>query len=588
MGKIILPTQPDKNKYSCDNLHPADIIKNITHSDLKGTKITFINMDLRVDAWPPQTTPEGPLLMMTRLRNEYGVEANIVDLNGYRKENPETLWDKLGQYRYYNEREIFQHFSDHFLFYGEPDVVAFSGMITTLQRQELAARIIRKILPKVFLISGGGLATDLESGLFNYIPELDAIARSEGDDIIIKIMYDAKIIKERGWQNAISSGSLKPYYVGELHNKPRLVYEGARPRSLDDLPFADLDFLTSDVYGTSVLQIYLQSPVWGGLNPKNSSAAPFSMNRSTTSVSTRGCPHACTYCDRTATGGRLWGTISPENLMRLLQINIERYGIDFHGWVDDNMPIDRNRIAQMVPLIQPLGINWGTHGRMDEISGLKPSTKTREVPLRLENMAKSGCKYVGAGPESASPRILEVIGKGGHMLMNGLETVKVAGENCEFPVSMTEAVRTALEFGIHINCTWIMLSPTETLEDLKKTIRFIKFHEEYYAAHRVPAGAVNKKMFTMTYYPGTTLIQQPKVRTELAKAFGLSFDPKTNKPIFNENFHRYCLQLDDATKLLFGPNGEPVNFSAIPNDLAIRAREYVDSNQTYKILDMND
>ena len=57
-------------------------------------------------------------------------------------------------------------------------------------------------------------------------------------------------------------------------------------------------------------------------------------------------------------------------------------------------------------------------------------------------------------------------------------------------------------------------------------------------------------------------------------------------PICNDDFHEYVLELDDATKILNDKNGDPVNFSEIPLDQFLQAREYVDNDQIEKILEM--
>ena len=162
-------------------------MREILPKEIAGAKIIFINMPLRESA-QPTTTPEGPLLMATNLIQNYGIDASIIDLNAYRLNG-----------RYLSHDKVFQFLKDH-ISHGEPDVVAFSGIITTLRWQETVAKMIRKIIPDVFLVSGNGLATELKLGLFNYIPELDAVAHSEGDDVILKIVYDAKLIKKHGMQ----------------------------------------------------------------------------------------------------------------------------------------------------------------------------------------------------------------------------------------------------------------------------------------------------------------------------------------------------------------------------------------------------
>jgi len=268
-------------------LHPYELVTNLKLNELSGVSITFINMPLRESALP-NTPPEGPAILASIVR-EYGGEAYILDLNGYR------IKDKLakkkglinGRHLTFSEVEemIYRHLSN----VGDQDVIAFSGKITTLRWQEKIAKIVKRLQPDCFLVSGNGLATEIKKGLFNWIPELDAIARSEGDDIIPLICKDALLIKEKGWDKAIKSGKLSPYYSGEINGKNRFIYEGNRPYNLDIIPYAAWDLLESDPYGHNLLEDYIKVPVWG-IAANNSSATPFSMKRSLTSVSSRGCP----------------------------------------------------------------------------------------------------------------------------------------------------------------------------------------------------------------------------------------------------------------------------------------------------------
>ena len=164
--------------------------------------------------------------------------------------------------------------------------------------------------------------------------------------------------------------------------------------------------------------------------------------------------------------------------------------------------------------------------------------------------------------------------------------IETIGKTYQFSRSMKEGIRNSQEVGIHANCTWIKGNPTENLEDLKETVAFMAWQEKLYAKNGTPPKAVNKRMFTLTWYPGTEIIHHPRVRQELNRVFGLNFNPTTHEPVCDEKFHQYCLALDDATKVLEGPDGEPLNFSDIPNDTFLKIRELVDSDRTLEILDM--
>ena len=579
---MMLPIVPVVPTVSA-HVHPADVIAGITHREIGGAKVLFINMPLRESA-RPNTTPEGPLLLATRLRKEFGVDATIVDLNAYRTKDKAAEQRGLKNGRHLTHVEALGLIRRHIDKHGEPELVALSGKITTLKWQEEVVKMIRHLLPDVFIVSGGGLATELKMGMFIYIPELDAAAHSEGDDVIVKIVADARAIKRQGWKQTVASGKLAPYYVGETYGRHRLIYAGDRPRDLDALPHVDLELLREDVDGNPLLDWYLQVPAWSA-NANNSSAAPWrdeDVVPKTTSVSSRGCPFGCKYCFRKTQGERNWGVRSAEHIMRELVEHIERYKIKFHGFPDDNFAVTLGRIKDLNNLV-----DWGTHTRLDEVAGLNATTKgTAEV------MAKAGCKYIGFGPESASARVLEAIGKGGHTLTNGFTEVMVGGKSHSFPTSMIVGIQEAARVGIHGNCTWIVGSPTETLEDVKESVQFIQWQMEYYSQFGTKPEAVNSRMFTMTWYPGVTLINNPKVRAELARVFGLSFQQVSsdlNKvmwdPVMDDKFYHYLRELDDATKVL-EVGGEPLNFSDMDTDTFLRVRECIDNGRTLDILSL--
>lgn len=575
------------------HIHPSEVVKDITAKDLKGLNVVFINMPLRETA-VPNTTPEGPLLMATNLIRNYGVNTSVIDLNAYRIKDELAEKRNLPRGRHLTHEEAFGLIQRHIAKHGEPDVVAFSGKITTHKWQKKVAKMVRKIVPNTFLVSGGGLATELKIGQLNYTPELDAVAHSEGDDVIVKIAMDAITIKRQGWKSAITSGKLAPYYIGDLNGRPKLVYEGDSPRNLDALPFADLDLLREDVDGNPLIDWYIRVPTWSA-NANNSSATPWQdedVIPKTTSVSSRGCKYHCYYCYRETQGGDNWGVRSAEHIVAEILHNVERYGERFHGFPDDNSAIRPRRFDRLAELFKQHGLNvkWGTHTRLDEMAGLNKTTYQT-----AESMAKAGCIYVGFGPESASAKVLEAIGKGGHTLTNGMIEVKLDGKPHLFPKSMVVGIQEAARVGIHGNCTWIIGSPTETLEDVQESVRFIQWQMEYYAQFGSKSESVNSRMFTMTWYPGVSLINNPKVRRELTSTFNLKFQERQLKtayrshwePVIDENFERYVEDLDDATKVLCAPGtGEPLNFSDMPNDVFLQAREYVDSGQLFRILEM--
>ena len=107
-------------------VHPADVVKDITPADLSGTDVLFINMPLRETA-VPNITPQGPLLLATKLRKNYGVHATILDLNGYRIKDERARERQLPNGRHLTYVEAFELIQEHIRIHGKPDFVGFSG-----------------------------------------------------------------------------------------------------------------------------------------------------------------------------------------------------------------------------------------------------------------------------------------------------------------------------------------------------------------------------------------------------------------------------------------------------------------------------
>ena len=576
------------------NFHsPKGLTADLEPNALRGVKVALINMPIREQAMP-NNPPVGLALLAARMR-AYGAIPAIIDLNIYRIKDRSAQDRGLEHGRALTFSEARGLLGRTFAKIGEQHLVGLSGLITTLAWQTEIARTVREIDPGALLVSGGGLATQFGKVLFDWIPELDGVAHSEGDDITLKIALDAKTLRELGWGRAIGSGRLAPYYLEAVGQRPRFFYQGTRTANLDALPFPAYDLLREDVDGFPVLDRYLQAPVWGGA-AKNSSATSFTMKRSISTVSSRGCPFACKFCFRGAQGERNYGVRSAENLAAEFIHYRNTYDVDFIGLLDDNFMVSPKRIRQLSEILEPMahreGLRWGAHGRLDEAADLRPgeqSGSASSARLRVEDMARAGCIYIGFGAESASPRVLEAMGKGGFILSNGVLRI---GE-FEFPRTMIEGIRRTRGAGIHGNCTWIMGYPGETLQDLKTSIGFIAWQIEEAtrglspgsSAHAIARQSVNTALFTATAYPGTEMFDHPRVRSQLAEVFGLSYERESKRPVADNAFRKYVLELNDATKLLATETGRPLNFSAIPDEQFLEIRSLIDAGRTLEVLD---
>jgi radical SAM superfamily enzyme YgiQ (UPF0313 family) len=437
--------------------------------------ILFINMPIRVTA-KPNVVPTGVGILST-LTKKLGHRCEVLDLNSIR---PVVDLEQV--------KRLLLGFSCEF------DAVCLSGMITTLRWQQSISGLVRQLFPGTCLISGGGLASDFEEVLFQWIPELDATVQGEGEPILPKLFSDLSLVKN-------SNKIFGPEVLADLA----------------DVPSVDWDSFD--------METYIQNPIWGE-GAGNASWTPFKNKRSINLISSRGCPYNCNFCDRKATGGSVYRIYGVEQILEEIQTVIDRFAVSFIGFVDDNFISNKKRLDAFLPEMEKFNIQWGCHGRLNEIDD--------ELAGR---MRRAGCVYIGFGGESADPYVLQRMNKKNK------------------PEQMSEAVKVCQKHEITPNCTWIMGYPGETRATLRRTADFILEH-----------GLSQKNMFVATAYPGTDLFEE--VKEKIFSVYG--------------SLQEYVLDLDDATKFLAKDN-LTLNYSEMTDEEFLECRKYVEAGELESI-----
>lgn len=520
--------------------------------DNKKIKVMFINMPIRESA-VPNCLPYGLLSVATQLLKS-NIEPVILDLNAYRIQDDISKQNNLPFGRWLNEKEIKDLLSLYLNKYGEFHLVCMSGMITTMAWQERIAKLIRQEMPDTFLLSGGGLATEIKGHLLKWIPQLDAVCIHEGEIIINEIIKDA-LDKANG-----------------TARQEKFVYQGFLPKNLDDINIPDYSLITEHLDGFPTLDIYLQNYMWDSKSTGNCTASGYKPKKSINIITSRGCPYGCKFCFHTSGNAQSYKYRTAEHTFKEIKYCHEKLGVDFIGFLDDNFMANSKRIKELQVLMADYKskLKWGAHARLDSIVNAN-----KNYPDFMNSLSDMGCNYIGFGGESASPSVLKAMGKGGMILTNGMTKY----DNDEFPTTMVEAIKLTVDAGVYANLTWIMGYPGETLTDLKHTVRFILWQEEYYKKVN-PHWEVNKNIFVATAYPGTEMFNDSNVQTILHKAFNITAG------IFNKQLHDYVLGLEDASKLMKNLWGDIINYSAMNDRQFLQAKNYIDEGNIYKILNM--
>jgi len=159
---------------------------------------------------------------------------------------------------------------------------------------------------------------------------------------------------------------------------------------LDSLPFPARHLLPMKLYNEAVKE----NPLRGEISK------PW-----TIVTTSRGCPYSCVFCSNFIVWGRIWRSRSPRNVVDELEYLVETYGVKQVDFYDENMTLDRKRMAEICDLI----VERGLHLEWFTPNGLRADTLDETL---LRKMKRAGCRKIRVAPESGVQRVVDnVIGK---------------------------------------------------------------------------------------------------------------------------------------------------------------------------------
>lgn len=307
------------------------------------------------------------------------------------------------------------------------DLFGISGIITTYDYQKWLIEIIRRYSAQP-IVCGGGCASTVGNLLLK--TGATEIILGEGENAMLK------------------------YLKSDIEYK-----------TIDDIPFPDWQSID--------MEAYLVNPIWGK-NSGNASNVGIhkdmeNIKRSVNVITSRGCPYSCHFCYDLF--GRSYRQRSVENIINELKLLKENYNVDFVGFVDDNMYVNKKWVLEFCEKVSELNLLWGCHARSNEVDS--------EV---LEASYRAGCRWIGYGIESGSQTILNA--------MNKRMTVNV----------QKQAILATKQAGIYPNTSFIYGYPGENKKTVEETIDFCKEVD------------IKPNFFYATPYPGSKLYKDNELK----------------------------------------------------------------------------
>ena len=294
-----------------------------------------------------------------------------------------------------------------------PEAVGIYTMTWTFRQSCAIAKKIRTLLPHVKIITGGPNVASFPLLSVKY-GECDYAVVGEGEETIVELI---EAIEEGNDTHKVKGIVIKEQdNIVQTENRPYI-------KDIDSIPFSARHLIPMDRFH----DVFTRD------------------RRFATMISSRGCPFDCIYCDRKNRMGRQWRARDPLNIVEEIQEVREKFGINEFMFFDDEFVIDKKRTHKFCEQLMQKGLDivWECRVRVDMVD-----------KKLLEAMKKAGCYRIRYGFESGDNRILEVLKK---------------GITCEQSV---ETARRTKEAGIEVFGYFMMGSPEETPETLKKTLDF--------------------------------------------------------------------------------------------------------------------
>lgn len=230
------------------------------------------------------------------------------------------------------------------------------------------AKIAKETLPGIKTVCGGVHVSALKERALQDFADLDFAVVGEGEETLFQLLKHPE--NEPIW----------PEGIVYRDNSGTVIFSGNRkePLDLDTLPFPAYEKLAGypDAYKLPIFN-YPKAP-------------------NTSCISSRGCPYACSYCDRSVFR-RSFRYNSAAYLYRHLAYLKERFGIRHINFYDDQFTFNRKRVEEFcnLMLVKPLGMTFNCAVRAEHI----------DFEL-LTMMKKAGCWMISLGIETGDENLL--------------------------------------------------------------------------------------------------------------------------------------------------------------------------------------
>lgn len=300
-----------------------------------------------------------------------------------------------------------------------PDIVGIS-VVTPRAKQGLEiSRIVKEKKGDIYTVLGGPHITALSDDIISHT-EVDVAVIGEGEFTMLDLA------------NAVANNKDLHSVAGIKYKKDGKVIETKSRqliRDLDQIPYPAFHLL----------------PI-GEYNPYPSNSKGRS-GKFANIITSRGCPHKCTYCDVQLTFGRGFRVHSPEHVIKEIEHLYHNYNVRNISFRDSIFNLKKERIKEICALIvrKGLDISWECNGRVNYVD--------EEL---LRTMKAAGCWQIQYGVESGNQEILDKAARN-----TTIQQIK-------------DAFKLTKKAGLEVHGYFMVGLPGETKKTIKDTIKLAK------------------------------------------------------------------------------------------------------------------
>ena len=325
----------------------------------------------------------------------------------------------------------------------DPDIIGISTTTLNIGSAARVAKGIKARAPETKIVLGGPHVTAMPVDTMERYPAVDGCVLGDGERSFSRLVRN---IQER---EPVDSGL--DGLVWRENGRLMMVDKKGHFEDLDSLPFPAWDLLKGfpEIYRPP-FHSYRRLPV-------------------ANIITTRGCPYACSFCDRSVFGRKVLSH-SVEYVVEMIAYLVREFGIREISIKDDMFTRFPERVMAFCRQLKKKGLalGWSCNARVDGIS--------EEM---LKEMKKAGCWMISYGIESGSPSMLKRMKKG---------------------ITLSQ-VRHTLEItrmsGIVTKGFFMLGIPGETRQTLQETLSFIQ---------EIPLDEMNVNFFTP--FPGAAMTEE--------------------------------------------------------------------------------